>query len=64
VNLLRTVLPEVYVKGGDYTLDTINQTERRLVEQLGGRVVVLGGVPGRSTSITLNRLRQVTLAGD
>jgi rfaE bifunctional protein nucleotidyltransferase chain/domain len=53
---LRRVHPDVYVKGGDYTLDTINQEERRLVESLGGRVVVLGGVPGRSTSNLVRRL--------
>jgi rfaE bifunctional protein nucleotidyltransferase chain/domain len=53
---LRRVRPDVYVKGGDYTLDTINQEERRLVESLGGRVVVLGGVPGRSTSELARRL--------
>ena len=50
------VRPDVYVKGGDYTLDTINQEERRLVESLGGRVVVLAGVPGRSTTNLARRL--------
>ena len=32
MHLLALVEPEVYVKGGDYTIDTINQDERRLVE--------------------------------
>ena len=27
--------PDVYVKGGDYTLETINQDERRLLEEWG-----------------------------
>lgn len=53
---LDLVRPEIYVKGGDYTLDTINQTERRFVESYGGRVVVVGGVPGRSTSALVQRL--------
>lgn len=48
--LLALVQPDIYVKGGDYTIDTINQDERRLVESMGGKVVVLGGVPGKSTS--------------
>jgi rfaE bifunctional protein nucleotidyltransferase chain/domain len=56
--------PDVYAKGGDYTLDTINQDERRLVERLGGRVVVLGGVGGHSTTATLHQLRQAAPAGD
>ena len=54
--LLSLVRPDVYAKGGDYTIDTINQDERRLVEGLGGKVVVLGGVPGKSTTDLLEKL--------
>jgi rfaE bifunctional protein nucleotidyltransferase chain/domain len=57
LRFLSTIQPDVYVKGGDYTVDTINQEERRLVEQLGGKVVVLAGVPGKSTSALLEKLR-------
>jgi rfaE bifunctional protein nucleotidyltransferase chain/domain len=53
---LRVARPDVYAKGGDYTLDTINQEERRFVEGSGGRVAVLGGVPGRSTTRLAQRL--------
>jgi rfaE bifunctional protein nucleotidyltransferase chain/domain len=53
---LERVQPDVYVKGGDYTIDSIHQPERRLVERLGGRVVVLAGVPGKSTSGLLDKL--------
>ena len=49
--------PDIYVKGGDYTLDTINREERRLVEQLGGRIVILPLLPGRSTTAILERLK-------
>jgi len=56
LRFLTLVQPDFYAKGGDYTVDTINQEERRLVEALGGRVVVLGGVPGRSTTAVLERL--------
>ena len=54
--LLTEIQPDIYAKGGDYTIDTINQDERRLVESLGGRVVVLGGVPGKSTTGLLEKL--------
>jgi rfaE bifunctional protein nucleotidyltransferase chain/domain len=47
---LRMVQPDIYAKGGDYTIDTINQEERRLVESRGGKVAVIGGVPGKSTT--------------
>ena len=55
LRLLELVEPDIYAKGGDYTVETINQDERRLVERLGGRVAVIGGVPGRSTTAVLSR---------
>lgn len=57
VKFLQTAQPEVYVKGGDYTLDTINQNERRLIESGGGKVVLLAHVPGKSTTTLLQKLR-------
>lgn len=48
--------PDVWAKGADYTLDTLNQDERRVVEQAGGRIAFLTLVPGRSTTGTLRRL--------
>jgi D-glycero-beta-D-manno-heptose 1-phosphate adenylyltransferase len=53
LRFLGEVKPDIYAKGGDYTLDTINQPERRLIEGAGGKVVILPGVPGRSTSNVL-----------
>jgi rfaE bifunctional protein nucleotidyltransferase chain/domain len=53
--LLEVARPDVYVKGGDYTIDTINQPERRLVESQGGRIVILPVVEGRSTTAILER---------
>lgn len=54
--LLEIVRPDVYVKGGDYTIDTINQPERRLVERLGGKVVIMPGVPGKSTTSLVGKM--------
>ena len=45
--------PDVYAKGGDYTLESLNSEERRVVEQAGGKVVILPIVPGRSTTALL-----------
>jgi D-glycero-beta-D-manno-heptose 1-phosphate adenylyltransferase len=59
MRFLRLVRPDVYAKGGDYTIDTINQEERRLVEELGGRVAILPGVPGKSTTALLARIAQL-----
>src|SRR5579863_594238 len=48
-HFLTLIQPDIYLKGGDYTLDTINQDERRAVEQSGGKVIILPIVPGKST---------------
>ena len=56
VQFLEKVQPDIYVKGGDYTLDTMNQDERRLIERQGGRVVLLGHVPGKSTTNLLKKI--------
>lgn len=48
--------PDVWVKGGDYTVDTVNQPERSIVETAGGRVVILPMIAGRSTTDILRRL--------
>lgn len=59
LRFLTEVRPDIYAKGGDYTIDTINQEERRLVEELGGRVVVLPGVPGKSTTALLEKISRL-----
>ncbi|HEV2392497.1 MAG TPA: D-glycero-beta-D-manno-heptose 1-phosphate adenylyltransferase [Verrucomicrobiae bacterium] len=56
---LKQAQPDIYVKGGDYTLETINQDERRLVEAGGGKVVILPVVPGRSTTRLLETLAKL-----
>ena len=48
--------PDIYVKGGDYTLQTIDQDERRAVEGAGGRIVFIPFVPGKSTSSLIERI--------
>jgi rfaE bifunctional protein nucleotidyltransferase chain/domain len=59
MKFLEMVRPDVYAKGGDYTIDTINQDERRLVEKQGGKVVVLPGVAGQSTTALLEKIAKL-----
>lgn len=56
---LELARPDIYVKGGDYTLETINQEERKMVEGNGGRVIVLPIVFGKSTTATLARISRL-----
>lgn len=59
VRLLQLLQPDVYVKGGDYSIDTIDQTERRVVEGYGGSIVILPKVEGLSTSHLARRVSEV-----
>lgn len=52
---LRLAQPDVWAKGGDYTLDTLNQTERQVVEAAGGRIAFIPFVPGKSTTALLRK---------
>ena len=54
--LIAALLPDVLVKGGDYTRDTIAGAGE--VEAAGGRVEVISLVPGRSTTNIVQRIRQ------
>jgi rfaE bifunctional protein nucleotidyltransferase chain/domain len=53
---LAAAKPDIYVKGGDYTLETLNQDERRTVEQTGGKIIIIPFVPGKSTTSTLKKI--------
>jgi rfaE bifunctional protein nucleotidyltransferase chain/domain/rfaE bifunctional protein kinase chain/domain len=55
VELLEAIRPDVYVKGGDYTLELIPEAD--LVYALGGEVQTLAYLPDRSTSAIIERIR-------
>ncbi|MBQ7478774.1 MAG: D-glycero-beta-D-manno-heptose 1-phosphate adenylyltransferase [Selenomonadaceae bacterium] len=54
--LIAEVRPTVYVKGGDYTLETL--PEAKIVQSYGGRVEFVDMVEGRSTTKVIERIRQ------
>ena len=56
---LAAVQPDIYVKGGDYTLDTLNQDERRAVESTGGKIIIVPFVPGKSTTSLLEKISRL-----
>ncbi len=55
--LIRTVRPHIYAKGGDYTPETLDGEERAALEEVGAEIRILPLVEGRSTTKTLARLR-------
>jgi D-glycero-beta-D-manno-heptose 1-phosphate adenylyltransferase len=46
--------PDIYFKGGNYSVDTINQDERLLLDRLGAKIQFSGEFEGHSTSILVN----------
>jgi rfaE bifunctional protein nucleotidyltransferase chain/domain len=54
-DLILALHPDVIVKGGDYTPDSV--VGRAEVESWGGRVVIVPLTPGQSTSAIVERLR-------
>jgi len=56
---LEVARPDVYVKGGDYTLETLNQEERRIVELAGGRIFIIPFVPEKSTTAVLKKINSL-----
>lgn len=55
LSLLNRVRPEVYVKGGDYAMETLAETA--LVHGWGGKALAIPLVEGRSTTALVQRIR-------
>lgn len=53
--LLQEIRPDVYVKGGDYDIEALEET--RLVRSWGGRAQALSFVDGYSTTALVRRIR-------
>jgi D-glycero-beta-D-manno-heptose 1-phosphate adenylyltransferase len=49
--------PAIYVKGGDYTSDTLNAKERAVLKKIGAEIRILPFEKGYSTSLLLERMR-------
>ncbi|MEO7932341.1 MAG: adenylyltransferase/cytidyltransferase family protein [Chthoniobacterales bacterium] len=55
--LIEKLRPDVYVKGGDYTVESLNPEERAVLESIGCEIGFVPLVPGRSTTSTLAKMR-------
>ena len=54
--MVRQLQPDVYVKGGDYSIDRL--PESSIVASYGGRTVLVPMVEGRSTSNVIRKLQR------
>ncbi len=58
---LNILQPDIYTKGGDYTLETINQEERRLVEGYGGKIIIVPSIHDLPTTKIVDNLIEIYL---
>jgi len=55
VNLIEKIRPDIYVKGGDYEIDSLAETD--LVKSWGGKAVAIPFLYERSTTSLLGKIR-------
>jgi D-glycero-beta-D-manno-heptose 1-phosphate adenylyltransferase len=55
VSLIEKIRPDIYVKGGDYEIDTLAET--RLVKTWGGKAIAIPFLYERSTTSLLGKIR-------
>lgn len=60
---IRALRPDVYVKAGDYTLETLNPDERAALESCGARIEFLPFLPGFSTTSLIGKISAAAAAG-
>lgn len=53
-NLIKIIQPDFHVKGGDYKTNQL--PERKLVQSLGGKVIVIPPIKGRSTTSIVDKI--------
>ncbi len=56
--LVNELRPHIYVKGGDYTIDTLDPEELGALRQVGAQVRILPLVPGKSTTALLRAIQE------
>jgi D-beta-D-heptose 7-phosphate kinase/D-beta-D-heptose 1-phosphate adenosyltransferase len=50
--------PDLWIKGGDYTLESLNQEERRAVEGSNGQIKIIPFIPGKSTTGLVEQIQR------
>ena len=60
INLIKKIKPDVFVKGGDYTLDGL--PEAPAIKNMGGEVKIIPLLPGKSTTGILKRYKKAETA--
>jgi D-beta-D-heptose 7-phosphate kinase/D-beta-D-heptose 1-phosphate adenosyltransferase len=61
--VIQALRPDVWVKGGDYNIGTVNQEERAFVESYGGRVALGPRLQGQSSSDMISKIKGLPESG-
>ncbi|MGJ8723028.1 MAG: adenylyltransferase/cytidyltransferase family protein [Roseibacillus sp.] len=56
--VIERLRPDIYVKGGDYTVETLDRGERKALEDAGCEIFFFDLLEGRSTSSLFDRIKQ------
>lgn len=54
--IISEIKPDIYVKGADYNLDTMDQTERSVLEKIGSKIEFISFVDGYSTTSIIKKM--------
>lgn len=55
---LQLFKPDIYVKGGDYNLETMNQQERKAIEEYNGKIIFIPIKENISTTKIIDKLKK------
>ncbi|MFI0347381.1 MAG: adenylyltransferase/cytidyltransferase family protein [Chthoniobacterales bacterium] len=56
--VIKKLQPAIYVKGGDYTIETLDPGERKALEECGTEIKILPLIPGRSTTRLIEKMNK------
>jgi rfaE bifunctional protein nucleotidyltransferase chain/domain len=54
--LIQAIAPDIYVKGGDYRIETLDADELKALQEVGAEIKILPLVPGRSTTALIQKV--------
>jgi bifunctional ADP-heptose synthase (sugar kinase/adenylyltransferase) len=56
-DIVRIIRSRVYGKGGDFTIESLDASERTALQEIGAEIRLLSLVPGKSTTAILEKSR-------
>jgi rfaE bifunctional protein nucleotidyltransferase chain/domain len=56
--VIKATRPAIYDKGGDYTLETLNEEEVTALKEVGAEIKTLPLVPGKSTTCLIKKMQR------